>query len=62
MMVNFTLFDSTDKYIFQSKERLVHIFQYNYRKKKPKRKLILTKRYLLSKNYLKKKLNFSYII
>ena len=57
MMVNFTLFDSTDKYIFQLKERLVHIFQYNYRKK-PTRKLILTKRHLLSKNYFKKNIIF----
>jgi hypothetical protein len=48
MMVNFTLFISTDKYIFQLKERLVHIFQYNYRKK-PTRKLILTKQHLVSK-------------
>jgi hypothetical protein len=58
MMVNFTLFDSTDKYMFQSKERLVHIFQYKYRKK-PTRKLILTKRHLVTKlckkkNYVKK--------
>jgi len=57
MMVNFTLFNSTDKYIFQLKERLVHIFQYNYRKK-PTRKLILTKRHLLSKNYFKKNIIF----
>jgi hypothetical protein len=57
MMVNFTLFNSTDKYIFQLKERLIHIFQYNYRKK-PTRKLILTKRHLLSKNYFKKNIIF----
>jgi hypothetical protein len=52
MMVNFTLFDFRDKFIHQLKERLVHIFQYIYRKKLTK-KLILIKRHLLSKNYVK---------
>jgi hypothetical protein len=42
MMVNFTLFDFSDKYIFQLKERPVHIFQYIYRKK-PTKKLFFNK-------------------
>jgi hypothetical protein len=61
MMVNFTLFDFRDKYIHQLKERPVHIFQYIYRKKLTK-KLILIKRHLLSKNYVKKIIMKNYMI